>query len=171
MNKKSALLLFLTLSLCRLPAQDLNRVTTDPKSGTDMLIGYCNRDGLTEGSFGEWFTPEYDNYVVDHVVLNDLNQDLLLLIEITVVLGTWCSDSQREIPRFIKIMDELGYEANAINMICVDRTKQTDTESLEELKIERVPTIIFSMEGEELGRIIETPQKSLEADMVQIFNK
>ena len=171
MNKTIAVLILLSLFLCRLPAQDLNRVITDTKTGSDMLVGYCNRDGLTEDSFRDWFVPEYDKYLVDHVVLNDLNQDLFLICEITVVLGTWCSDSQREIPRFIRIMDELGFEANALNMICVDRAKQTETGSLEELQIERVPTIIFYVQGEELGRIIETPKVTLEADMVQIFNQ
>jgi len=170
MNKSVALLVMIALTLFRLPAQDMNRVTTDPKTGTDMLIGYCNRDGLSEGSFGEWFKPEYEKYQVDHVVLNNLNQDLFQICEITVVLGTWCSDSQREIPRFIKIVDELGFESNAINMICVDRSKKTDTDSLQNLQIDRVPVIIFYVQGKELGRITETPQVTLEADMVQIFS-
>jgi len=34
-------------------------------------------------------------------------------------------------------------------------------------KIERIPTFIFLRNGKEIGRIIETPVKSLEEDWVQ----
>jgi hypothetical protein len=37
------------------------------------------------------------------------------------------------------------------------------------MNIERVPTFIFKRGGEEIGRIIETPDESLEADMLKLF--
>jgi len=37
------------------------------------------------------------------------------------------------------------------------------------LNILRVPTIIFYKNGREINRIIETPNKSLEADMLKIL--
>jgi thiol-disulfide isomerase/thioredoxin len=171
MYKTIPVLMLLFLIPVRLTAQDLNRAIPDPKTGEDMLCGYCDRDGLSEGSFREWFQPEYEQYLVDHVKLSSLNQDLFLISDITVVMGTWCSDSRREVPRFIKIIDELGAEVNAINLICVDRAKNADVPDMAELQIELVPTIIFYLQGDELGRITETPHESLESDMVQIFNQ
>jgi hypothetical protein len=171
MNKRIVVLLLLLFPVSRFYAQDLNRIIPDPKTGEDMLYGYCNREGLSEDSFGEWFKPEYEKYVVDQVTLSKLDQEQLQITGITVVMGTWCSDSRREIPRFIKIIDELGLEVNAINMICVDRARQADVTELADLQIELVPTIILSREDNELGRIIESPKKSLEADMVDILSK
>jgi hypothetical protein len=171
MSKQISILIILLLPACRLPAQDLNRIIPDTKTGSDMLYGYCNRDGLSDGSFREWFEPEYEKYLVDHIKLSALDQELFPMIEITVILGTWCSDSRREIPRFIKIIDELGLEVNAINMICVDRAIKTDVPELVDLQIELVPTIIFSLQGDELGRIIESPRESLESDMVLIVGQ
>jgi len=171
MHKTIFILIILFLVPGRLTAQDLNRIIPDPKTGEDMLYGYCNRDGLSEGSFREWFDPEYEKYLVDHIKLNDLNQDMFLIADITVIMGTWCSDSRREIPRFIKIIEEIGAEVNAINLICVDRAKNADVPELADLQIELVPTIIFYLQGDELGRIIETPRESLESDMVQIFSQ
>lgn len=171
MHKTIFILFILFLAPDKLTAQDLNRIIPDPKTGEDMLYGYCNSDGLSEGLFREWYEPEYEHYLVDHVKLSDLNQDKFLIADITVIMGTWCSDSRREIPRFIKIIEELGAEVNAINLICVDRAKNADVPDLAELQIELVPTIIFYHQGDELGRIIETPKETLEADMVHIFSK
>jgi len=39
------------------------------------------------------------------------------------------------------------------------------------LKIEKVPTIIISDYTKELGRIIETPTKTIESDLLNILQK
>jgi len=41
-----------------------------------------------------------------------------------------------------------------------------ETDNLDILK---VPTIIFYLKGKEIGRIVETPVKSLEKDMARII--
>jgi hypothetical protein len=38
-----------------------------------------------------------------------------------------------------------------------------------DLNIERVPTFIIMNEGIEIGRIIETPEETLEADLLKIL--
>ena len=134
-----------------------------------MLYGYCDTAGFLTEPFTEWYEFEYENYLVDHISLGDLNPDLFYMSDITVVMGTWCSDSRREVPRFLKIIEELGVDLNVINLICVDRSKQAEVPELTDLQIELVPTIIFYIDEDEVGRIIETPLESLEADMVSIF--
>ena len=39
-----------------------------------------------------------------------------------------------------------------------------------DLDIELVPTFIFYRNGEELGRIVETPEDTLEKDLAEIVN-
>lgn len=149
--------------------QDLNRHAKDPVDGDEILYGYCNPAGLAEEPFGDWFRPRYDEYNVDQIKLDELNTELFYSSTITVVMGTWCSDSRREVPRFLKILDGLGYDTNALNMICVDRNKYAEVPELEKLSVQLVPTFIFSNDEIELGRIVESPEESLEADMVKIF--
>ncbi len=150
-------------------SQGLNQVIPDPETGAEMLYGYCDTEGFLNEPFVDWYQMEYDNYLVDHVSLGDMNPDLFYMSDITVVMGTWCSDSRREVPRFLKIIKELGVDLNVINLICVNRSKQAEVPELTDLHIELVPTIIFYIDKDEVGRIIETPVKSLEADMVRIF--
>src|SRR4051812_41128527 len=45
----------------------------------------------------KWFVKEYQNYHPDEAVLEKLGPHLAGK-SIVVVLGTWCSDSQREFP-------------------------------------------------------------------------
>ncbi len=88
-----------------------------------------------------------------------------------VFLGTWCSDSQREVPRFLRAADEAGIPQESIKLYALDRTKKSDDGLTEQYRIERVPTFIFLKHGEEIGRIVETPQVNVEADMVMILAK
>ncbi len=84
-------------------------------------------------------------------------------------MGTWCSDSRREVPRFKKILDLLNYPAEKVKIFAVNRDKKIEKEDISGLRIEFVPTFIFYSDGKETGRIVETPYKSLEADMLKIF--
>jgi len=151
--------------------QELNQVIVDPNIEEEILYGYCNREGLVSGQFNGWFEPEYLSYVVNDSIIFGMNLELLLSCNITVVMGTWCSDSQREIPRLYKILDYVHFPENDLKLICIDRKKNADGTFVQDLNIELVPTIIFYHEDEELGRIIESPQESLEADMGRILGQ
>ena len=73
--------------------------------------------------------------------------------------------------RFFKILDETGYKEKNLTIIGVDRTKNALSVNIENLNIERVPTFIVFQDGKELGRIVESPKKSLEEDLWKIVKK
>ena len=85
-----------------------------------------------------------------------------------MVLGTWCGDSRREVPRFYKILESLEYDLENMTVICVNTSKTADGTNVDQLNIQKVPTIIYYKDEIELGRIIESPQESLEKDMSSI---
>jgi len=151
-------------------AQEFNATIRDSKSDSEILYGFCNREGLTMEPFNAWYESEYESYHVDEVNLLEMNHDMLSLSNLTIVLGTWCSDSQREVPRMLKILDYLNYPEDNLELICVDRAKDAENTEVSELQIDLVPTFIFYLEGDELGRIIETPNESLEIDLTEIFS-
>jgi hypothetical protein len=152
-------------------AQDMNQVIVDPNIKEEILYGNCDRQGLTSGQFNSWFEPEYQSYMVNDSIIFGINLDLLFSCNITVVMGTWCSDSQREVPRLYKILDYVNFPENNLTMICIDRRKNADRTVVQDLNIELVPTIIFFNGDEEIGRIVEAPEESLEADMVRIVGQ
>lgn len=90
--------------------------------------------------------------------------------EVTVFLGTWCGDSEREVPRFWRALDEAGGSVPfSIIYIGVDRKKQQPSAPILNYEIEFVPTFIVSRGGREVGRIIEQPPHGLEQDLLALL--
>jgi len=148
--------------------------TENPASANFMeqstwLLGYINTIQFSRPPHSEWYMKGYDAYQPDMEVIGKLNQINKDPLSIQIVLGTWCPDSRREVPRFIRILDLWGFPAGNVTFIGVDNTKIAPIGGYEELEIERVPTFIISENKVEKGRIIENPVTSLEQDMLNIL--
>ncbi|MHB1685938.1 MAG: thioredoxin family protein [Ignavibacteriaceae bacterium] len=167
MKKILFLSIFLFIGL-KIMAQSKDTLITDILSGRPMLLGVCNREALRDTNFSWWYESEYDLYNIDSSSLEKLSGKMND-IKITVVMGTWCSDSRREVPRFFKILDYLKYPSDSVTIIMVGRDKKGKSSEADNLKIEKVPTIIFYRNDKELGRIIESPTVTLEKDMLKII--
>lgn len=162
-------LTILLLTVFSITAQDINRTLIDSTSGKPILIGFSNREAFIDTNFSWWFDSGYKFYRPDTNVIADLKR-VSSDYTITIVMGTWCSDSRREVPRFYKILDELNYSDENIKLINVDRDKVGIDNGVDSLNIELVPTFIIYNNDKEIGRIIETPNESLEKDMSKILN-
>ena len=151
-------------------SQDLNKVEYSERVGSMILIGECNRDAFTMEPFQEWYDFEYEEYTPEQSVIEKLKKCINDVLRIKIVLGSWCSDSQREVPRFYRIMDEAGIPDEKVELISVNRDKVVPGIDISALKIERVPTFIVYDGIKELGRIIETPAETLEEDLLMILS-
>ncbi|MGC9469924.1 MAG: thioredoxin family protein [Bacteroidales bacterium] len=162
---------FLLVVALMAAAQDMNRVVHDEVTGDEMLIGYGNRRGLLLEPFFSWFSEEYDAYSVNKQSILGIEPEKLEGVTITMVLGTWCPDSRREVPRFYKILDQLGFNESNLRVIYVNRDKQAPGINLDSLDISYVPTMVVYRNGDEIGRIIEHPVQRLEEDLAFILLK
>lgn len=152
-------------------SQEMNKTKTDEKSQMEVLTGLCNRDGLKSDLFKTYFDAEYASYVPDATTISTIKNLIASKnYTITIVMGSWCGDSQEQIPRFYKIIDKIGFPENKITLYCVDRSKKSDKWETDSLGIQFVPTIIFYLDGKESGRIIETPKINLEKDFLDIIS-
>lgn len=150
--------------------QSFNQIIIDEKSEKPMLIGFTNRNAFTDTTFSWWFSTEYNDYDVEEGITSQLSP-LLEDISIKIVMGTWCSDSRREVPHFYKILDLSNFQEKNLTVINVNRKKLAEEIDLSDLKIELVPTFIVYRDKTEIGRIIETPEETLEKDLLNILNK
>jgi thiol-disulfide isomerase/thioredoxin len=166
MLKQIILLIFILISF-QIFAQDY-KITTDEKNGEPLILGYCPASVMGDSVFDSTWTTEYNNYQPDYVTLDSLEGKLDNVI-IKIVFRSTCSDSREQLPRFFKILKELNYDVNTITLIGVNREKQGLSNEAEGLDIELVPTIIFYKDGNEIGRIVETPYESLEKDLLKII--
>jgi len=147
-----------------------NKKIKDTKTSVPMLIGKINREAFQDSAFSWWFNSEYQMYEVDSTSLK-ANDGKLTNYDLTIVMGTWCSDSRREVPRFFKILDYLKYPQNKIKIYAVDRNMKGVKNEVTSLNIKRVPTFIFYKNKKETGRIIEEPKVTLEKDLTRIVSK
>lgn len=88
-----------------------------------------------------------------------------------VYFGSWCSDSRREIPRLLAILEAAGPLPLKVRFYGIDRTKQEPARMVARIGLERVPTFVLRVEGEEIGRIVELPQTTLEHDLALIVGR
>jgi thiol-disulfide isomerase/thioredoxin len=114
------------------------------------------------------FMAQYDSFSVQTDFL-DLIRRANAGVNVVVFLGTWCSDSRREVPHFLKIMDQAGVPASRLTLYALDREKKCPDGSASRYAIERVPTFVFEKGGEEVGRIVESPKTTLEGDVLRIL--
>ncbi len=90
--------------------------------------------------------------------------------EVTVFLGTWCSDSRREVPRFWKALDTAGGGVPfQIRYIAVDRQKKEPAGDLAQEGVRYLPTFIVRRGGQEVGRVVETSPKGIESDLLALL--
>jgi tetratricopeptide (TPR) repeat protein len=140
--------------------------------GRQDLLGTLTEVGLRSAPFNEWYDAGVASYQPDEQILHQLN---LSDYEITVFMGTWCGDSRREVPRLMRTLRELNYPSSQLAIIGVNRTREQFKQSPggEEAgrNIHRVPTIIVQRDGVEIGRIVESPVASIEADLHAITSE
>lgn len=149
--------------------QTVKRVNySDPST---WLLGYFNHDSFLLEPHNAWYNSGFDGYTFDDEAFVELSRIPVDNLTITIVLGTWCPDSRRELPRFMKIMESWGFDSENILLIGVDSYKVAPIEGYSDLNIDRVPTFIIYRNKSELGRIIEYPKASLERDMVNILSE
>jgi thiol-disulfide isomerase/thioredoxin len=141
---------------------------SDPST---WLLGYFNHDRLTREPYSVWYLKGYDEYMINSEAVNklfDINKDNLT---IKIILGTWCPDSRREVPKFMRVLDIWRFPVSMVTFIGVDNAKLSQVDEYKSLNILRVPTFIIYKNNIEAGRIIENPSTSLEQDIVNILTR
>ncbi len=171
MKNKIFILLFGLLISCSGRSQKLNQEIADT-GAQPYLIGKINQEGLSSGSYANWFEKSFQDYQPDEKTMQ-LISTALKSYDIKLFMGTWCGDSRREVPRFYKVLAQANFPMNQLNSVAVSRSpdlyKQSPNHEEKGLNIHRVPTFIFYKDGVEVNRIVERPVTSLEDDIAAII--
>ena len=145
-----------------------SKIVVDEKTGNPMLVGVTDRSVFKLSDFSDWYDNEYIGYEPDEFIIKQITE-LSDSIDIQIYMGTWCSDSRREVPRFLKILDLAGVDKNNLRIINVDRKKKSPNHEEKNKNIEFVPIFIINKNNIEIGRIVEFPIITLESDLLSIL--
>ena len=142
------------------------------EDGEKQQWGEITVQDLKKPPFDVWFneSQKYYSPKVNEKVVQKIKSTKDL--EVLIYMGTWCSDSQDWVPKFVKLWTSMGLDMDHVKIIGVhdadDKRKHAPDGSHEKYEIEYVPTFIFLEGGKEIGRIVEYPQAELEDDVAAI---
>lgn len=164
-------LLAFSLQSCFAQKIVVNR-EVDTQNDGKMLLGAQTMDQFQKEPYKDWFVKEHDEYQLDQKSIADLKKEKLVTYNLVVFVGTWCEDSHREFPRLMKILEAVNYNPEKMQVIAVNRKKESPDGEEGLFNIQKVPTIIVKKYGKEIGRIIEMPETGyLERDLLNILRK
>jgi len=133
-----------------------------------ILNGPISKEGLQKLPYKVWFNTNYKTYIVDTETLKNIKRRQLKGLSILVFMGTWCHDSNREIPRLMRVCEELGIY-DQLELYGVDVNKKSRLGKEKDYNVRKTPTIIFMRDGVEIARILEEPEISFEQDLEKIL--
>jgi len=131
-------------------------------------FGEFSRGQLENSTHNSWFVENYNAHSLNKALVSQIDS-LFDDIEVTIYMGTWCEDSQREVPGFFKIIDALEANDQVQPIVGLNEDKVSHDGSAEQAGITNVPTFILSKDGQEINRIVEFPLISLEQDILDIL--
>ncbi len=88
---------------------------------------------------------------------------------IDVYFGSWCGDSRRGVPHFLRILEAAPDTRIKVRYYGVDRTKKEPADLLAGVGLVMVPTFVYKVGGREVGRIVESPETTLEHDLALLI--
>jgi len=92
-------------------------------------------------------------------------------VQVEVYRGTWCSDSRIHVPAFFQVLNSVDSPRLQASFIGLPRDKKAREPYIVGKDIVKLPTFIVLVNGLEKGRIIETPERSVEEDLLAILNR
>lgn len=118
----------------------------------------------------ERLLSDHDKFAKQYQAFSPTPQDVALMQklagkEVLVLLGTWCHDSAREVPRLIKLLDESKVKLSKITFVTVGYDKRDEAGIALAHDLQYTPTFIIKHNGVEVNRVVENPSGTLAQDL------
>jgi len=158
--------LVLTFSLMFAACGGAAPMTTSPSTALVVLTGPLTQAQI-ESAVPAWAEVRATS-TVDATAAAALAQ-VAPGAEVIVVLGTWCGDSKREVPRLWRALEVAGAVPFSVTYLGVDRAKEAPNGVVDGLDARFVPTIIVRRDGAEVGRVIEGAPEGIEVALLALL--
>ena len=164
--------LVITLAACK-HEKVFNQVIKDPKTGQDILYGYCDVSGIKGSVFQEAYIRGLNEYTAHDSTVQAF-KPLLQDITFKAFMGTWDVTSQNVVPVLLNVLLNAEFDvtkAEYFELICVDSEMKCDVADPGDFNVTTLPTIILYRKGSEVGRIVGSPAGKMEAVLLEILKK
>ena len=117
----------------------------------------------------QWFATGFISFKPDSQSVAQINKARTKGMKITVIAGSWCEDTQKHLPSFMKVLHEAKWPQDAVSIYFLDRDKKSPEGYENTYGVSLVPTFILWDNDKELGRIVEYFSIGPEADLLMLM--
>ena len=142
-----------------------------PSTHRQVLVGPATREQI------EAAAPEWGREAAEAHPDAEAARALLQVprgAEVLVFLGTWCSDSKREVARLWRALDDAGGAGPelpfAVSYLCVSEDKRQPAAAVAEFGLRYMPTFVVRRGGKEVGRVVEISPGGIESDLLALLS-
>lgn len=131
-----------------------------------ILLGEITADSLRNDTACKWFShpPPYTPCEAYTGKLAAVADKLF----VKIYCGNWCEDTQRELPRFMKVVSATGIK---YSLYFLDRNKQSSSGDEKPDSVLFLPTFILLKDGKEIGRVVESAPYGIEKHLADLLKK
>jgi len=92
-------------------------------------------------------------------------------VRLVAFFGSWCPVCNEELPKLVKTLESAKNGRIAVSYVAVSEDLKEPREELKKHSVSATPSLLVYVCGKELGRIVEHPQKTIEADIAAILKR
>ncbi|MFC1500047.1 hypothetical protein ACFL6T_03390 [Candidatus Zixiibacteriota bacterium] len=161
----SALVMVLLMASCGSSEQE--RAFTPPGLDGNEMYGQSDMQWVLDNI--AIFRSRTDLISPDREAVNYL-RDLRKEVTILIFMGSWSVSSQIHVPELFATLQQVENRRITVKIIGMDRRLQDRDGMAIQYDISMLPTFVLEYRGVELGRIIETPSRSIAFDIITILS-
>ncbi|MCK4305680.1 MAG: hypothetical protein KAY24_15690 [Candidatus Eisenbacteria sp.] len=90
-------------------------------------------------------------------------------VDVVAFFGSWCQICKHSLPELLRIHDLINNPSFSLTLVALDEDVVEPEDWISNCGISRVPSFIVRIDEEEIGRIEEEPEISMEVDLVRIL--
>lgn len=147
---------------------ELGFAQTSVNTEQNVIVGISDVRLLERGLSYRWYKDGYFNYKTNTSAVNAI-REMPKDIQFMVFAGTWCEKSQQLLPQFYKVLDLAGISRQRVTLCFLDRDKRSPQGIENNYSIHNTPVFILLQKGLEIGRITESVNQSIEADIADLI--
>jgi hypothetical protein len=91
-------------------------------------------------------------------------------LDVVAFFGSWCQQCKHVLPGLLRVHALTENPNFTVTLIALDEEMLEPVDWIERCGVVLMPTFIVRINGEEIGRIEEEPEASIEADLVRILS-
>jgi hypothetical protein len=156
-------LLFACLFICT-----LGHAQTTINTDQNVITGKTDVRLLERNNGYRWFKENYAKYQPNLSAISVI-QEMPSDIQIIVFAGTWCESSRELLPQFYRAIDLSGVSKQRVTLYFLDRDYKSPQGFENNFSINNTPVFILLQRNIEIGRITNTVNQSIEADIADLI--